>query len=49
MRCLGMNGRFLDSLISMYKDVKICARVEGVQGACFDSEVGVKQGDPLHV
>ena len=47
MRSLGMHGQFLDSLISMYKDVKICVRVDGVLGACFDSEVGVKQGDPL--
>ena len=47
MRSHGMHGRCLDSLISMYKDAKTCVRVDGVLGTCFDSEVGVKQGDPL--
>jgi hypothetical protein len=47
MSSLGMHGHFLDSLISMYKDVKICVRVDGCLGICFNSEVGVKQGDPL--
>jgi exonuclease III len=47
MRSFGLHGSFLNSLISMYENVQICVRVDGELGDCFNSEIGVKQGDPL--
>ena len=47
MRSIGVHGCFLDSLIAMYEEVRIRVRVGGKLGDSFQSDVGVKQGDPL--
>ena len=44
---IGLHGRFLDSLIAMYDDVRVRVRVDGKLGESFQSDLGVKQGDPL--
>ena len=47
LRCLGLHGPILESLISMYTNVNIRVRVGGKLGDVFSSLLGVKQGDAL--
>ena len=47
LKALGMHGRMLSAVQSMYAQVEICARVRGELSESFASNVGVKQGDPL--
>ncbi len=47
LQSLGLHGHFMDSLMAMYKDVRIRVRVGGKLGDSFMSIMGVKQGDPL--
>jgi hypothetical protein len=44
---LGLHGNFLESLKSMYADVRIRVRANGQLGEDFPSATGVKQGDAL--
>lgn len=49
-RCLaqlGIRGGMLDALMDMYRRVQLRVRVGGALGPVFESERGVKQGDPL--
>ena len=47
LRGLGVHGRALSVLQSMYSDVRLRVRLEGVLGEMFSSGVGVMQGCPL--
>ena len=47
LESLGVHGHFLDSLKSMYAQVKLQVRSGGAVGMPFESHQGVKQGDPL--
>ena len=42
-----MHGMFLDSLKSMYETMQLCVRVEGDMVECFESDIGLQQGDSL--
>ena len=44
---MGVHGVFLDSLRCMYEKVQLCVRVDGDMVECFESDIGLKQGDPL--
>jgi hypothetical protein len=49
-KCLqgaGLHGVALQTLLDMHAVVRMQVRSEGHMGTPFDSEVGVKQGDPL--
>ena len=43
----GSSLRFVKSVKAIYKSVKLCVRSLGKFSDCFDSFVGVKQGEPL--
>ena len=47
LRGMGINGRILDSLMEMYREVTMAVRVRGELGPEFHANMGVKQGDPL--
>jgi len=47
LRGMGIHGRILDSLIEMYREVKMAVRIGGQIGPTFEANMGVKQGDPL--
>jgi hypothetical protein len=47
LRSLGLHGRMMDTIISMYKNINIRVRLNGQLGDSFSSLLGVKQGDPL--
>jgi hypothetical protein len=47
MHSLGIHGSCLQTLRNMYEDVRIQIRMGGQLGLPFNSDVGVKQGDPL--
>ena len=44
---LGVCGNMLRAIACMYSAVPMCARSEGKISSSFDSELGVKQGDPM--
>jgi hypothetical protein len=44
---LGVHGTCLEALKSMYNDVSLRVRINGQLGSQFNSDMGVKQGDPL--
>ena len=44
---MGTSLRFVKSVKAIYKSVKLCVRSLGKFSDCFDSFVGVKQGEPL--
>ncbi len=41
---LGVNGRMLLAIQSIYKDVKYCVRVNGLQSKWFDVSIRLHQG-----
>ena len=47
LAALGVTGRLLHAVVSMYYDVQIIPRLNGMLGEPFSSTCGVKQGDPL--
>jgi hypothetical protein len=47
LESLGMHGECLSTLKCMYEKVRLQVRLNGALGSAFDSETGVKQGDPL--
>jgi hypothetical protein len=47
LESLGMHGECLSTLKCMYDKVQLQVRLNGALGSAFDSETGVKQGDPL--
>ena len=47
LAAMGVWGKMLLAVTSMYQQVPMCARVQGQVGPMFNSSVGVKQGDPL--
>jgi hypothetical protein len=44
---MGLHGRMMETIKEMYAEVKCCVRTSGGLSECFDSDLGVKQGDPL--
>ncbi|MEW8545044.1 MAG: reverse transcriptase family protein [Candidatus Thiodiazotropha sp.] len=44
---IGASLKFVKSIKAIYNSVKICVRSMGKLSDCFDSLVGVKQGEPL--
>ena len=44
---MGASLRFVKSVKAIYNSVKLCVRSLGKLSDCFDSFVGVKQGEPL--
>jgi hypothetical protein len=44
---VGVCGNMLRAIACMYSAVPMCARSEGEISSSFDSELGVKQGDPM--
>ena len=44
---LGTSRVFVQSIKVMYNSVKACVKLLGKTSDCFDSLVGVKQGEPL--
>ena len=44
---MGASLRFVKSVKAIYNSVKLCVRSLGKFSDCFDSIVGVKQGEPL--
>jgi len=47
LRNLGIQGQFLEALVSMYGHVRNTVKVNGVFSDIFECLVGVRQGDPL--
>lgn len=47
LQSLGLHGRMLDTITSMYQNINIRVRLNGQLGDSFSSILGVKQGDPL--
>ena len=47
LACLGVSGAMLRAIVCMYCSVPVCARQQGAVSEPFQSNVGVKQGDPL--
>jgi hypothetical protein len=47
LRKLGMHGPFIDILEQMYSSVRLQVKLDSTLGAEFESNIGVKQGDPL--
>ena len=43
----GTSRAFVKSIKAMYNSVKACVKLLGKTSDCFDSFVGVKQGEPL--
>lgn len=44
---MGANLKLVKAIKAIYNSVKVCVRVMGKVSDCFDSLVGVKQGEPL--
>ena len=43
----GISLNFIKSVKAIYNSVKVCVKLMGKTSDCFDSLVGVKQGEPL--
>ncbi|MEW8546880.1 MAG: reverse transcriptase family protein, partial [Candidatus Thiodiazotropha sp.] len=44
---MGANLKIVNAIKAIYNSVKVCVRAIGKVSECFDSLVGVKQGEPL--
>ena len=44
---IGISGKMYQALLSIYKDVNYCVRLNGVQSKCFSVDSGLKQGCTL--
>jgi hypothetical protein len=44
---LGLERKLVQAIISLYKDVKCCVRVNGFDSHWFDTKCGLKQDCPL--